>query len=200
MKNHYVYMHIFPNNKVYIGITSKKPEYRWNNGNGYNSQNMMRRAINKYGWKNITHLILFDNLTKEQAEDKEIELIAYYKSNDINFGYNLSIGGEKSSKGVKRTEDFKNNIKDKITGIKRSEETKQKLSLSKLGKPSWNKGKRGSSKSFKINQYDLNNNFIRTFNSAREAGDFIGKDHKAIINHCKNNKPLNNYYWKLLTQ
>lgn len=32
---YYVYKHIFPNGKVYIGITCKKPIYRWNNGNGY---------------------------------------------------------------------------------------------------------------------------------------------------------------------
>ena len=27
-----VYKHTAPNGKVYIGITSRKPEYRWNNG------------------------------------------------------------------------------------------------------------------------------------------------------------------------
>ena len=30
-----VYRHIAPSGKVYIGITCQKPEYRWNNGNGY---------------------------------------------------------------------------------------------------------------------------------------------------------------------
>lgn len=27
-----LYRHITPSGKVYIGITSQKPEYRWNNG------------------------------------------------------------------------------------------------------------------------------------------------------------------------
>ena len=31
MDNYKVYIHIFPNNKVYIGITSQKPKRRWNN-------------------------------------------------------------------------------------------------------------------------------------------------------------------------
>lgn len=30
-----VYMHICPNNKKYIGITSQKPEKRWGNGKNY---------------------------------------------------------------------------------------------------------------------------------------------------------------------
>lgn len=30
-----LYRHTTPSGKVYIGITSYKPEYRWNNGRGY---------------------------------------------------------------------------------------------------------------------------------------------------------------------
>lgn len=46
MKNNYtVYMHIFPNNKVYIGITSRNPKYRWNNGKNYKKQCLIARAI-----------------------------------------------------------------------------------------------------------------------------------------------------------
>ena len=37
-KNYVVYCHIFPNKKRYVGITSQKPEYRWNNGKGYRTQ------------------------------------------------------------------------------------------------------------------------------------------------------------------
>lgn len=31
-ENYTVYMHRFPNGKVYIGMTSKKPEDRWKRG------------------------------------------------------------------------------------------------------------------------------------------------------------------------
>lgn len=35
-KKYIVYMHIFPNGKKYIGMTGKKPSYRWENGlSGY---------------------------------------------------------------------------------------------------------------------------------------------------------------------
>ena len=33
-----VYEHVFPNGKRYIGITSKKPEARWENGSGYSKE------------------------------------------------------------------------------------------------------------------------------------------------------------------
>lgn len=33
MQNNYsVYIHIFPNSKVYIGITKRQPKDRWQNG------------------------------------------------------------------------------------------------------------------------------------------------------------------------
>lgn len=35
MNNYIVYKHIFPNNKIYIGLTRQKPERRWRNGDGY---------------------------------------------------------------------------------------------------------------------------------------------------------------------
>ena len=95
-----VYKHTFPNGKVYIGITSVKPENRWMDGRGYLTksnnkycQPLMAYAINKYGWENIKHEILFNDLTKEEAEQKEVELIVKYQSNNREFGYNIENGG-----------------------------------------------------------------------------------------------------------
>lgn len=88
-----VYKHTFPNDKVYIGITCIDVSNRWRDGKGYKTQKLMLRAILKYGWENIKHEILFENLTKEEAEQKEIELIAKYQSNNPEFGYNVENGG-----------------------------------------------------------------------------------------------------------
>ena len=95
MNNYYVYMHknLF-NNKIYIGITKKKPEYRWNNGNGYKKNKEFFEDIILYGWKNFEHIILFSNLTKEEANKKEIELIKQYDTRNPEKGYNKSEGGE----------------------------------------------------------------------------------------------------------
>ena len=89
-----VYKHTFPNGKVYIGITSQKPENRWrNNGAGYKDNLIVTNAIKKYGWDNVKHTIIKDGLSKDEACEMEIELIAEYKSNDKTHGYNLACGG-----------------------------------------------------------------------------------------------------------
>lgn len=161
-----VYIHINKfNGKVYVGITCRKPEYRWNNGKGYykNAQSKMYNAIQKYGWENFEHKILFENLTKEEAEKKEIELIEQYKSYDDKFGYNITKGENcignmteetrkkisEAHKGRKMSEEQKEKIRqtcrktwqEKIkNGYVMSEETKQKLSVANKGKVSTFKG------------------------------------------------------------
>ena len=129
-----VYKHTFPNGKVYIGITGQKPENRWGlNGRGYNKQPLMHSAIRKYGWDSIKHEVLFNELTKEEAEQKEIELISSYKSNQIEFGYNSTSGGSV----FLHSEETKNKIRNANSGENAPwygkhllEETKRKLSLS----------------------------------------------------------------------
>lgn len=88
------------NDKKYIGITCrKKPEHRWGkNGNSYKGQ-IFKTAIDKYGWDNFDHIILYKNLCAEDAYEKEKELIELYKTNQKEYGYNLSTGGEHGSTG-----------------------------------------------------------------------------------------------------
>lgn len=81
------------NGKVYIGITRNQPEVRWGrNGSGYNLQ-LFGKAIKKYGWENFDHEILYENLSHEDANAKEIELIKKYKTTDDKYGYNVALGG-----------------------------------------------------------------------------------------------------------
>lgn len=105
MDNYTVYMHILPkdvsgkeNDLVYIGITRVKPIQRWANGNGYVANVRFFNAIKKYGWEKFEHLILFVNLSEEDAKQKEIELIAKFDSTNRKFGYNVSPGGNIISK------------------------------------------------------------------------------------------------------
>ena len=106
MDNYTVYMHVTPNNKKYIGITSRTPELRWGkNGIGYKHNKLFNRAILKYGWNNIKHEILFENLTQEEAMKKEIELISFYDTTNRNKGYNISLGGGYTTKGYKFTKE-----------------------------------------------------------------------------------------------
>ena len=93
-------MHIFPNNKKYIGIAKEsRIQKRWgSNGDGYinNRQLAMEYAIKKYGWENIEHIILITGLTKSESKKKEIELIRLYNSFGSG-GYNLTPGGDDNS-------------------------------------------------------------------------------------------------------
>lgn len=97
---YYLYKHTLPksfsgkdNDMVYIGITKNVPEVRWQNGNGYKKQPYFWNAIQKYGWDNFKHEILFSGLSQKEAEQKEIELIKVFHSNNREFGYNISNGG-----------------------------------------------------------------------------------------------------------
>ena len=57
-------MHVSPSKKYYIGITSQAVNKRWKNGKGYKSSPYFYNAIQKYGWNNFEHNILFTDLKK----------------------------------------------------------------------------------------------------------------------------------------
>ena len=95
MNNFTVYRHTTPSGKVYIGITRQNPIRRWRpDGSGYKENNHFWNAICCYGWDNITHEIIASGLTKDEACEMEIALIAEHDSLNPNKGYNGTIGGE----------------------------------------------------------------------------------------------------------
>ena len=133
-----VYKHTcIDNNKVYIGITSQQPvQLRWGaNGANYDINTRFGCAIKSHGWDRFTHEILFENLTKEEACKKEIELIAFYKSQDKEFGYNMLAGGD----APEITDEIKAKMSKALMGNKNGahpckEETKEKIRQTQLGK------------------------------------------------------------------
>ncbi len=276
-ENYTVYKHIFPNNKIYIGITKQKLERRWSKGKGYKLCPLMNKAIEKYGWNNIKHEILFTGLSKEQAEQKEIQLIKEYKCNNRKYGYNIENGGNccgthseetkkkigakskgnkrclgrKISKkhieklyegrikkyketgkygyqGYKHTQEYKENLSKKIMGIKRSEETKKKLSeiaKQRIGNKNPMYGKKQTKKTRekignanrgrklseerieymrknaigkkKVNQYDLDGNFIKQWSSIKEAGRALNIFPQNIGKVCREQqKYAKGYLWR----
>lgn len=130
MNNHKLYVHIVPNGKVYVGITCKSLNTRWRkNGEGYKFHRYFWNAIQKYGWGNIQHIVLADHLSKEWACKLEQDVIQELRSNEKEFGYNLSVGGEfNSGFHYKRTPEFIERQRKMITGTHHSEETKRKIS------------------------------------------------------------------------
>lgn len=147
---HYcVYMHISPSGKKYIGITGQDVIKRWQNGHGYLNKNedgtfkqpYMARAVLKYpDWNNDwQHLILMDNLTEKEAKEAEVALIQEHKTRDLNYGYNITAGGDGMS-GWSQSQETKEKIKahhkdfysnpenHPMYGKHHNDETKRKLS------------------------------------------------------------------------
>ena len=126
---YYVYIHTCTvNGKKYVGVTKRKPEYRWGkNGEGYLYNDHFRSAILKHGWSNFQHEV-FEVESEEEMYRKEVELISFYHSNDPEFGYNNSSGGEKSSLGCKHSEEVKKKMSRAHKGKVPSEEHKKRIS------------------------------------------------------------------------
>ena len=105
--SYWVYVHTCKaNGKRYVGVTTKtKPEYRWREGKGYWYNKYFYSAILKHGWDSFEHEV-FEVDSEEEMYRKEVELISFYHSNDPKFGYNNSSGGEKSSSGCTRSEEY----------------------------------------------------------------------------------------------
>ena len=148
MDKYAVYIHIVPNGKKYVGITCKKPEHRWANGRGYLKNTLFFKAILKYGWDNIQHIIISDHLTKEEACDLEVALIRGCKTTNPKYGYNISTGGSCGTNGVKYGPEFGEKVRERMLGPanpmrgkRASEETRKKQSLARKGQWSENQRK-----------------------------------------------------------
>ena len=129
MKLYTVYAHINKlNGKTYIGQTCQSPERRWRNGDGYKHSIYFKRAIDKYGWDNFMHLVLYSNLSKKEADYYEILLIKYYK--DIKLSYNITDGGEGiTGEHTPKSLSHRKKIGDALRGKPKSEGAKRKMKI-----------------------------------------------------------------------
>ena len=97
---YFVYMHISPSQKVYVGITKdikkrwgyKGEHYTWKQKNGEYMHKPFALAILKYGWENFQHTIVLENVSKSEAIYAEKYLIRWYKIH--NLSYNITDGGD----------------------------------------------------------------------------------------------------------
>lgn len=122
------------NGKRYFGITSKRPEVRWGNGNNYRSSRHFNFAIEKYGWDGFTHEVIAEGLTKEEACQMEQDLIREYKTTDDRYGYNLSTGGESGAAGVVVSAETRAKRATSFKGRRHSDESRRKMSEAAKGR------------------------------------------------------------------
>lgn len=196
-----VYMHISPFGKRYIGITSQKPETRWNYGYGYKNNPYFWKAIQKYGWSNFKHIILLQGENFEYACAAEKCLIKHYKTKNPLYGYNMTDGGE-GALGHNHTQETKQKISEKNKGRKHSEEHRKKLSEMESGEgnPMWGKHHSQETKdliSLKLQEIysDPENHPMYGRHQSQEAKDKIGKKARERLanpeNHPNYGKHIN---------
>lgn len=132
-----VYMHIAPNGKKYIGITCQDPSRRWRNGSGYKKNRHFFAAINKFGWKNIRHEVLFEGLTEAEAKEREIEMIAFFRSNDPKYGYNITAGGDGNYQNLTGEERARRDLESKRRWRARNKDYEVRYSKARYHSPEY---------------------------------------------------------------
>lgn len=212
-RNYKVYIHEFPNGKVYVGIICNPVSLRWRkNGEGYWQQPYLYNAIKKYGWDNIIHDILEIDLALEEAWNAERYWISYYESNNPKYGYNIDSGG---GTGKSLSEETKRKIANGNKGKYVTEETREKLSRSLTGDKNPMYGMYGELNPFygkhhteetrkilsekakgkykgcdnpssrSVVQLDLDGNYINTFTYIKDASAKTGVPVHVISRDCR---------------
>lgn len=225
-KMYIIYKLTSPSNGVYIGQTSKTIEERGGKDGRYYTQTkndkflqpIIAQAIIKYGWDNFKKEILYENLTKKEADEIETKTIEQYKKQGK--CYNISNGGN----GLIGVNDRKikqysldgqfikewNTLKDaeQFLGIKKAQAN---ISACCMGKKKRAYGYiwRYSDSNLPIKplmpyrttigQYDLNGNLIRTFKNIKEASTILNISENGIGNVLHNRaKTSGGYIWKFV--
>ena len=196
-------------NKIYVGQTVQDVELRWKDHlkRGSNCR-YLKSAINKYGVDNFVFklvCITFDN----KLDDMEIQYIEKYKSLVPN-GYNLRRGGNSGRHHAETKQKISDTLKIRYQnglihprnqlGIPHSEITKKRISESlkgrKISQESINK-RIISRRINKIIQFDIEGNRLNSFDSCKEAGEYIGISLNSINLCCIGKaKTAKGYVWK----
>jgi len=129
----YVYKTInMVNGKYYIGV---KTGSRHIDDAYFGSGHLLHKAIKKYGIENFRKEILWNFSTPEECFEKEREIVTEELVRDENC-YNVALGGKGGYLGDAVNEKRKQSLKGHLV----SQETKDKLSKSRMGQPSPRKG------------------------------------------------------------
>lgn len=207
-KTYCVYKHTSPSGKVYIGM-SCDPKKRWNSGKGYIDNYHFWRAIQKYGWDNIKHEILYEDLSLEDAMRIETELIKELKCTDRNFGYNLMEGShgpfsEESLRKMSLSRMGNQNSK----GNHLSDESKKKISESlkeyykthphpNLGKTFIQNMGGNHVNARQVCLIDNDGNILKIYGSIADASRDTGRTRTSISDSCSGRyRSRDGYNWR----
>lgn len=202
MREYKIYCHVFPNGKRYFGQTKRTLEERFGkNGINYKDSPLLWHAIQKYGWENISHILIKDNLTKEEANKYEMAYIKSYKTYDKNHGYNLTLGGDGNNQY-----DYQNIYDLWLSNLSIKEIAQQldcspktvRIALNSYGISGKERISKSAGKyhSFPIYQYTMNGEFLSSYNSISEAEKITNISHTNIIKVLQNKRrSAGDYRW-----
>src|ERR1700759_523611 len=127
------------NGKCYIGQTERKPEERWKSHqscarNG--SKKYIHTAMRHYGIEAF-ELEVICEVSHEMLNAEESKYIAQFKSNQKEFGYNLTSGGDHWKKTPEQCAAISERMRGNrnAVGCKRSDEHKRKIGESTRSRP-----------------------------------------------------------------
>lgn len=105
------------NDKKYIGFTSKNLEQRikehyYDILYEKSKHFPFKKALAKYKKEEFKWEILFESEDKDVALNKEAELIKYYKTQQLEFGYNVQSGGKVERLGVYHSDESKQKMSE----------------------------------------------------------------------------------------
>ena len=141
-----------PLQKSYVGYTKRNVEQRKKEHFGKNGPRLLKDDVENYGKDAFAFDILEDGIIPEFLPEREKYWIA--KLDTFHNGYNLTTGGGSSTavseetrqrlsaslKGKSKPEGFGEKVSKALKGNPLTEERKENIRLSKLGKPAPNKG------------------------------------------------------------
>ena len=181
------------------------------NEHGYSKNLPIGRAINKYGWDNFQHTVLFSGLSENDAKMMEKTLIRELHTNVSEFGYNITDGGDGVC-GYKHTQEAREKMSLAMRGDKHPnygkhipQRTRQKIAEKLTGnknplgavRSSETRAKMSRSKEKPVSMYDDNGVLLRTFRSAKAAQEETSISRKNISLCCGNQrKHAGGYVWK----
>lgn len=197
-----VYKHTLQSDgRVYIGQTYDVNK-RWRyNGAEYKDSPHFWNAIKKYGWDAFSHEILFDHLSKEEADRIEDILINEYCSMEKDKGFNLRGGGshgkhcERSIRIMSEKAKLRGvpcGEKSPMYGKHHSAETKEKMSQMRKGE----KHPR-CKKVAQINRQT--GEVIKVFPYIKKASEETGINNSKICGCCRGKrKSAGGYFWEYI--
>ncbi len=209
------------NGKIYIGQTNNfEKRKREHLSDKRTNHQAFKRALNKYGFNGFTWEIIDKCKTKEEINNKEKYYINYYNSKVPN-GYNIANGGEGGSNWnlqpivmldlngeyikeydyITQCENETGLNHSTISACCKGKHLRYKNYIFMYKKDYEENGpkkyiKPGNTRKKKINKFDLNGNYICSYNSLTEASENNKLD-RANISSCvtKKTKSCGGFIW-----